>query len=151
MAPLSVLILISGIIVLLLRWLRGRWLVSLSGRIGFGVMFVFAGLGHFVAPGEMAEMVPPVFARPDRWVAITGVLAILGGIGLLLPRTRKLAAMCLAVFLVTVFPANIYAAQHQVGIGGHQQGVAYLWFRAPLQLLYLVGVLLTGLRPSGWR
>ncbi len=146
MAPLFILLFIFGVILLLLRWLRGRWLISVSGRIAMGIMFVFAGASHFIVPEPMAEMVPPFFPRADRWVAATGVLEVLGGIGLLIPRTRRLAAWCLAVFLIAVFPANVYAAQNKVGVGGHVQGVGYLWFRAPMQLLFLVWVLFCGVR-----
>jgi uncharacterized membrane protein len=151
MAALSVLILVFGLVLLVLRWLRGRWLATLSARVAVAVMFVFTGIGHFVAPEPLIEMVPPFLARADRWVALTGVLEILGGVGLLLPRTRRLAAWCLAVYLVAVFSANLHATRHQVGPGGHPQGMAFLWFRAPLQLLFLVWVLVSGLRPSGWR
>jgi uncharacterized membrane protein len=34
-----------------------------------------------------------------------------------------------------VLPANIYSAVKEVGLGGH--GAAYLWFRIPLQLLFI--------------
>ncbi len=146
MAPLIILLVVFGCVLLLLRWSRGRWLVTLSGRIALGVMFVFTGASHFIVPGPMAEMVPPLFPRPDRWVAATGILEILGGIALLIPRTQRMAAWCLAAFLVAVFPANVYAAQNQVGVGGHLQGVVYLWFRAPVQLLLLICVLVWGLR-----
>ena len=151
MAPLSLLLFSFGCVLLVLRWARGRWLVTVSGRVAIAVMFVFTGVSHFFLPGPMAEMVPPLFSRPDRWVALTGVAEILGGVGLLVPRARLVAAWCLAVFLVAVFPANVYAAQHQVGPGGHAQGLAYLWFRAPLQLLFLVWVLVFGLRSGSRR
>jgi uncharacterized membrane protein len=151
MAPLSILIMSFGVVLLVLRWARGRWLVTLSARVAAGAMFVFTGASHFAMPAAMAEMVPPALPRPDRWVAVTGVLEILGGLGLLIPRTRRLAAWCLAALLIAVFPANVHAAQHQLGVGGHARGMDYLWFRAPLQAFFLAWVLLSGLRPSGWR
>lgn len=93
----------------------------------------------------MAEMVPPVFPAPEAWVLITGVAEILGGLGLLFPRTQRISARCLAAFLVGVFPANVYAAIHQVGLGGHQEGTAYLWIRVPLQVFFLAWVVYFGI------
>ncbi|MBV9513619.1 MAG: hypothetical protein JO280_06220 [Mycobacteriaceae bacterium] len=43
-------------------------------------------------------------------MTITGLLELLGAIGLLLPATRAAAAVCLAALMVAMFPANIYAA-----------------------------------------
>ena len=151
MAPLIILLVVFSCVLLVLRWSRGRWPVTVAGRVAIAVMFVFTGGSHFLVPGPLVEMVPPLFPRPDRWVALTGVLEILGGIGLLVPRTRKLAACCLALFLVAVFPANVYAAQNKVGLGGHVNGPGYLWFRAPLQLLLLIWTLVFGLRSGDRR
>jgi uncharacterized membrane protein len=89
-------------------------IAQLIVRILLAVVFVAMGTLHFV-PGAargMAAMVPPALrvVRPSVLVAFTGVCEILGGIGLLIPATRVPAALCLAVFLVAVFPANAYAA-----------------------------------------
>jgi len=108
-------------------------------------MFVFTGVSHFIFPGPMAEMVPPIFPSPELWVAFTGGAEILGGIGLLVPRTSRLSAWGLALFLVAVFPANVFAAIHQVGMGGHRDGLGYLWFRAPLQVVFLAWVVYFGI------
>ena len=51
---------------------------------------------------------------------------------------KRVAGMCLIAFLVTVFPANVYAARKRVDIGGHAEGQAYLLARAPLQWLLVV-------------
>jgi uncharacterized membrane protein len=70
----------------------------------------------------MAAMIPPRLrftgiARPAVLVAVTGVCEIAGGIGLLVPGTRLAAGICLAVFLIAVFPANAYAAGHREKFG----------------------------------
>jgi uncharacterized membrane protein len=112
-------------------------------------MFVFTGASHFIFPAEMAEMVPSVFPEPRFWVAVTGIAEILGGIGLLVPRTSRLAAWALAAFLVGVFPANVYAAINKVGMGGHLEGTSYLWFRGSLQAVFLAWVVYFGIyRPA---
>jgi uncharacterized membrane protein len=47
-------------------------------------------------------MVPRSFRRPDLMVSATGVLEILGAVGLLIPAIASVAAACLAMLLVAV-------------------------------------------------
>jgi uncharacterized membrane protein len=149
MAPLVVLIITFGAVALVFRLARGHWSVPLAGRLATAAMFVFTGVSHFIFRGPMAEMVPPVFPIPDFWVSFTGVAEVSGGLGLLIPRTRRLAAWSLALLLVAIFPANVYAALEQVGMGGHRQGPSYLWFRAPLQLFLLAWIVYFGILDGG--
>jgi uncharacterized membrane protein len=89
-----------------------------------GLVFVVMGVLHFV-PGtarSMAAMMPPRLRgrgllSPENLVRFTGVCEIAGGIGLVVPATLPAAAIALAVFLVAVFPANSYAAQHPETFG----------------------------------
>jgi uncharacterized membrane protein len=48
---------------------------------------------------------------PGLLVTITGVLELLGAVGLLFPSTRVAAAVCLFVLMLAMFPANVYAAR----------------------------------------
>lgn len=145
MAPLLVLIVSFALASPALRLRHGRWSLAIAGRFAAAAMFVFTGVSHFIFPDAMAEMVPPLFPAPRLWIAATGVAEIAGGIGLLFERTRRVSAWALAVFLVAVFPANVYAALERVGMGGHRQGPGYLWFRAPLQVAFLAWVVYFGL------
>jgi len=145
MAPLLVLLGVFGATIAWLRLRRGRWLLAPAGRAAAAAMFVFTGVSHFPLAESMAAMVPPAVPAPLLVVYATGVLEILGGIGLLVPRTRRAAAWCLALFLVAVFPANVYAALNRVGLGGHADGPGYLWLRAPLQVFFLAWVVGFGL------
>jgi uncharacterized membrane protein len=89
-------------------------------------MFLFTGISHFsTMKYDFAAMIPAPLPN-DLWVIyLTGVLEIAGAIGLLIPQTRKLAGVCLAVYLVAVFPANVYAALNEVPIRG--EAPAPLW------------------------
>ncbi len=53
---------------------------------------------------------PPAIPYPRAVVIATGVAEIFGGVGLLVPATRKAAAIGLALYAVGVFPANVYHA-----------------------------------------
>lgn len=81
--------------------------------VGLALMFFMTGVAHFT-PGmrrDMIAIVPPRLPSPERLVAITGVLELLGAVGLLYPPTRVAAAICLFLLMLAMFPANIYAAQ----------------------------------------
>ena len=81
--------------------------------VGLAAMFVMTGVAHFVQPRrrDMIAIVPPRLPAPALLVTITGVLELLGAIGLLLPVTRVAAAVCLLLLMLAMFPANVYAAR----------------------------------------
>ena len=95
-------------------------LAQLILTIALAAVFIVMGINHF-RPGPakiMAKMIPPVMRRegllsPINLVYFTGVCEVLGGIGLLVPQTRLAAVIALIVFLVAVFPANVYASRHK--------------------------------------
>ena len=72
------------------------------------------------------------------------MLQIAGAIGLLIPRTRRLAGVCLALLLVAMFPGNVYAALN--GIEFREDPPTPLWLRTPIQLFFIGMVLWTSVR-----
>lgn len=72
--------------------------------------FTLAGINHFVMPGAYRRIVPPGFGDPATVVAVSGVAEILGGVGVLSSRTRRLAGWWLVCLLAAVFPANVHMA-----------------------------------------
>lgn len=83
--------------------------------VGLAAMFTLTGIAHFVPKmrAAMTAIVPPRIPAPGFLVALTGVLELLGAIGILIPSTRAVAAGCLGVLLVVMFPANVYAASQR--------------------------------------
>jgi uncharacterized membrane protein len=81
--------------------------------VGLAAMFLLTGVAHFVNPlrRDMIAIVPPRLPSPATLVTVTGLLELLGAVGLLYPPTRVAAAVCLFVLLVVMFPANVYAAR----------------------------------------
>lgn len=104
---------------------------------GLGIAFVFFSIGHFVETQGMIEMLPSWVPFRLTLIYATGVLALMVGIALFLPRHQKNAVLVAVVLLIGFFPANVYAAFNSVGLGGHLWGPAYLLVRAPLQLILL--------------
>ena len=99
-------------------------LLHLVLRIALALLFVGMGVNHFLpTPARaMAAIIPPVLRRqgmpsPIALVRFTGLCEIAGGVGLLVPATRFAAGLALALFLIAVFPANAYAAEHPERFG----------------------------------
>jgi len=88
-----------------------RWAVAL-------MLLVTASAHWGPKRADLVAMVPPFFPQPELLVTLTGIFEIAGAIGLVYARTSRVAAVCLALLFIAMFPANIYAAQHQLTIGG---------------------------------
>lgn len=81
-------------------------------RTLLGAFFVGAGLNHFIIPRAYRAIVPPSMQDDAaRLVTISGVAEIVGGIGVLLPHTRRLSGLGLIALLAAVFPANLHMAR----------------------------------------
>lgn len=104
-----------------------------AARIGFALIFVTAGAMHFVVPGYYRTIVPPYLPAPDALVAASGAAEILGGIGLLVPRLRRVAGVWLIAVLVAVFPANVELLRLYRLRGVSPPVELLLWLRLPLQ------------------
>src|SRR5690242_5573120 len=93
------------------------WIWCLRG--GLALMLLLTASAHWgKRRSDLIAMVPRVFPRPDLMVSATGVCELLGALGLLIPAIAPVAAVCLAILLIALFPANIRAAQKHLTIGG---------------------------------
>src|SRR6266571_1810570 len=84
---------------------ENRWRVAM--RLALSLLFIAAGILHFVRPAFYVQIVPPFLPWPLALVYISGACEILGGCALLAAQTRRLAGYGLIALLVAVFPANI--------------------------------------------
>src|SRR5579863_7877513 len=103
------------------------------------IFFIVAGINHFVHPGVYVRIVPPWLAAPAALVQISGACEILGGIGVSIPHTRRLAGAGLIALLVAVFPANVQVAQHP-GLYADLGTALEFYVRLPLQLVLIAWV-----------
>lgn len=94
---------------------------------------IAAGVNHFVTPEPYVAMMPAALPWPWGLVYISGVFEALGGAGLLVPSTRRLAAWGLVALFVAVFPANVNMAVNQLPLGSTSLPAWALWARLPLQ------------------
>jgi uncharacterized membrane protein len=83
------------------------------GKWAFAALFVVGGVGHFVATDFYVKMMPPYLPLHRTLVLLSGVIEIVLGILLLVPKTSRFAAWGLIALLIAVFPANIHVYRHQ--------------------------------------
>jgi uncharacterized membrane protein len=104
-----------------------------------GALFVVAGSLHFFKAPFYLRMMPPWVPAHVLMVQISGACEMLGGIGLLVPATRRCAAIGLIALLIAVFPANVEMALHPDAFRDIGPPVAFD-LRLPLQFVlgYLV-------------
>ena len=95
--------------------------------------FTAAGALHFLRPGMYEEIMPDYVPAQHELVLASGAAEIAGALGVIPPRTRRLAGLLLAAILVAVFPANVHMALHPDRYPGLSPGL--LWGRLALQPL----------------
>jgi uncharacterized membrane protein len=98
---------------------------------------ILAGVMHFVAPKGFIRIVPRWLPAPAALVAVSGIFEVLGGVGLLVPATQRLAAWGLIALYVAVFPANVNMAVNRIPLGRRPMATWMLWARLPLQLVLI--------------
>jgi uncharacterized membrane protein len=98
-------------------------------------LYVAAGINHFIHPLFYEAIMPPYLPFHTILIFISGVCEILFACLLLPLNTRRLAAWCIIVLLIAVFPANV-----QMAINYYKAHNRHLWIallRLPMQLLLL--------------
>jgi len=106
--------------------------------VSLAAFVIGAGVMHFVRPQFFVDIVPSSLPEPLLLVHISGVFEILGGVGLLVPQTRRFAAYGLIALFVAVFPANInMAINHITPTGAPPLPTGLAWARLPLQAVFI--------------
>ncbi|MGY8701850.1 MAG: DoxX family protein [Candidatus Poseidoniales archaeon] len=76
---------------------------------------------------------------------MTGVMEIAGGIGIIYPGTRVVSGRLVAIFLIAVFPANLYMWTHDVAFNGTKLTTVQHILRSFIQIvLILMALFLSG-------
>jgi len=89
---------------------------------------------HFTSPDFFVDIVPPYLPAPLALVYVSGVFEILGGVGVLIPVTRRWAGYGLLALLVAVYPANIHMALHPEQFP--DMSPTSLYVRLPFQFVF---------------
>lgn len=128
---------------------RNALTMGFMGKVALAIMLIFTGSSHFFKTEEMVQMMPEILPYKIELVYLTGILEVVFAFGLLVERYSKWTSIALVLFLLAILPANIVGAFKRVELGGMENGPAYLYFRIPLQLLFVVWTVYFGIYLSG--
>ena len=103
--------------------------------LGLAALFVVAGANHFVSTEFYVGIMPAYLPLHLELVYLSGLLEMLGGAAVLVPRARSSAGWFLIALLVAVFPANLNMALHAEQFPGLSASALYA--RLPLQGLLI--------------
>lgn len=97
-----------------------RWLLA--------VVYVGFGFVHLRVAPVLLPLVPDWVPDPLAMIKFTGLCEIVGGLALLVPPTRRIAGIMLALYAVCVYPANLHHALDHVIVRGMPNS---WWYHAP--------------------
>ena len=110
-------------------------------RHGMAVAMAVAGAAHLAGPEPFIQHLPTWVPAREAIVFSTGVIEIGFGVALLASRARRSAiGRLLALFLIAIWPANVYVAVAGVDVDGQPSG-PYPWIRLPFQILFVAWAL----------
>jgi uncharacterized membrane protein len=143
MKPLIVLLTSFILTVIVSRVVCHVWSATFAGNLAMCMMLFLTAFGHFRFTKGMVMMMSPYIPARTFLVYFTGIAEVLFGVALLFPQSRSTTGVALIAFFILLLPANIYAALSRINMEKADYtgpGPAYLWFRVPLQLLFIVWV-----------
>ncbi|MDO5980134.1 hypothetical protein Q4Q47_14575 [Flavivirga sp. MEBiC05379] len=149
MKPLIILIIVSTISLFTIKIINGEYDFVLSARIAMSAMLLFTALGHFLFPSGLILMVPELIPFKKEMVYFTAIIEILGAVGLHITQLKVLTSWLLILFFILILPANIKAAINHLDYQKatyNGNGLMYLWFRIPLQILFIVWVYISSIQ-----
>jgi uncharacterized membrane protein len=95
------------------------------------LLYIAAGVNHFLHPRMYVTIVPPWIPFKHVWVDVTGVAEVWFAILMIFRLTRRIGAWAIIALLIAVFPANI-----QMMLNYQYDHNPWLWLailRLPLQ------------------
>jgi uncharacterized membrane protein len=149
MKPLVVLLVVFVISLFATKVVSGEYEFALPARIALSAMLVFTSIAHFAYAKGMAMMIPDPIPYKTDIVYLTGIIEIIVAIGLMIPAFRVPTAWLLILFFVLLLPANIYAAIKHIDYQKATfdgNGLKYLWFRIPLQILFIAWTYISSIK-----
>ena len=96
------------------------------------VFFFLFSLVHFLFADVLVELMPSYLPLHRELVILTGIIELMGSIGLLFPQSRLLSAYGLIALLIAVLPANINMAVNFKSFGDIPE--TFLFLRVPFQI-----------------
>jgi len=113
------------------NWVKTFWKVV---RVIFAVFMIFAGLQHFLNTLFYIPFVPSFLPFTMAIIYISGVVEIVLGVMLLIPKYIRIGAMGIFLLMLTFLPVHVWDIFSETpAIGSHNAAMV----RLPIQLLFI--------------
>lgn len=76
-----------------------------------GVLFILAGINHFISPESYLPLIPPYLPYPEFLNVVSGVLEVVLGAGLMTKSYRKFSAYGIIFLMIAFIPAHVHHIQ----------------------------------------
>lgn len=120
-----------------------RTICSIAG----GIFFINVGIMHFTDTSWFEPIVPPFLGSATFWVLASGVIEIIVGLGLIIPKTREISGFASAILLIVLYPANLYMWIGDIELG---DGASLSPTGHVIRLLFQIGGIMLSLWIAGW-
>ena len=109
--------------------------------LGYGIPFILVGIEHFRSPQKFVDIVPNYLPFALFLVYLTGIMEIVGGLGIIYPNTREITGRLMVLFLIAIYPANFNMWINDIPYNGTRLTTQGHLVRLSVQLLLIIGAL----------
>ncbi len=99
------------------------------------LLYIAAGINHFLNPDFYVKIMPPYFPNPLFWVQLSGVAEVLLGILLFPAKTRAWAAWLIIAMLIVFLTVHVHMLVNATDFP--DVPYTFLVARFPLQALFI--------------
>ena len=107
----------------------------------YGIPFILVGIEHFREPQKFVDIVPKYMPFALFLVYLTGIIEIVGGLGIIYPETREITGRLMVLFLIAVYPANFNMWINDIPYNGTRLTTQGHLVRLSVQFLLIIGAL----------
>lgn len=107
----------------------------------YGVPFILIGIEHFREPQKFVDIVPKYMPFALFLVYLTGIMEIIGGLGIIYPETREVTGRLMVLFLIAIYPANLNMWINDIPFNGTRLTTQGHLIRLSVQILLIIAAL----------
>ena len=113
----------------------------------YGIPFILIGITHFTDPTWFEPIVPEILGNAYFWVILSGVFEVLIGVGIMIPKFRKISAFTMVLMLITLYWANLNMWINEIPLSGNTYGDIWHIIRGVIQVSLILTALWIGKLP----
>ena len=118
--------------------------------LALGIPFIWIGIRHFHSTELFNPIVPSYLGWPSFWTLVSGALEIALGVGIVIPRWRRLSSRALFLLVILMSLANLNMWVNNIPFNGTVLSTTGHVVRWVLQFILLATLLWLG-EAGPWR